>query len=304
MAERTCLNCIYVCCDPGVWLRCLWAGVPPVPMCANHPQWPGQLHEVSGTPCKNYRPKPDTPEGDVRRIPVGDGVYTYVDAADYEWLSRYKWSCNSSGYVARREKGKLIFMHRQIMQPPPGVFVDHIDGNKLNNSRVNMRNCTREENMRNQGKRQGSKSRFKGVSRMKNGKWYARTNFNGEPVYLGCFDDEIEAARAYDRKVVELGIEFARLNFPKEWPPERRAEVRAAWLKAHPEPEGKKRPVKGKRGRPRTQAPAGKGRHRPTNKAKHPAGRSRKRPARHAERSRDAAPKMAGRKGRRAGGKR
>ncbi len=251
MAGRCCLNCVYMCWDADRWLRRLAAGEPLVPRCANHPQWPGRLHEVSGTACPNYRPKGTQPAGDIRFIPVGDGLYTYVDAADYEWLSKYKWSCNSSGYAARRDKGKLIFMHRQIMQPPEGMFVDHIDRNKLNNCRANMRNCTREENLRNQGKRRGSTSRFKGVYFFaKSGKWCARIRFKGEVFWLGCFDDEIEAARAYDRAAVELGIEFAALNFPKEWPPERRREVHAQWLRSTAGQEDKS-PTLTKRRKPR-----------------------------------------------------
>jgi len=64
-----------------------------------------------GGPCRNYRAKPARPKGDVRQIPLGDGMYAYVDAADYEELSRYKW-CVRGGYAARRENGQVIFMHR------------------------------------------------------------------------------------------------------------------------------------------------------------------------------------------------
>ena len=67
MAERTCYNCVYCCCDPCLWLRLLWLGEPILPHCANHPQWPGQLHDVPGVPCRNYRPRPATAPG--RRRP-------------------------------------------------------------------------------------------------------------------------------------------------------------------------------------------------------------------------------------------
>lgn len=56
--------------------------------------------------CRDYRPKPATPEGDVKRIPLTGGLYAYVDAADYEWLSRYNWHAYNDGYAARHEKGK------------------------------------------------------------------------------------------------------------------------------------------------------------------------------------------------------
>jgi hypothetical protein len=229
MAERTCFNCLYCCCDPCLWLRLLSWGEPILPQCANHPQWPGQLHEVPGVPCRNYRPRPATPRGDgVRMIPLTDGCYAYVDAADYEWLNQWAWHLED-GYALRCDKGKRgkrILMHRQIMQPAKGMVVDHIDGNKANNCRVNLRVCTCSENSRNHRKRSDSFLAYKGVFYDKRRhKWGARCQYRRDRIWLGYFDNEVEAARAYDRKAVELFGEFARLNFPREWPPQRRAEV-------------------------------------------------------------------------------
>ena len=255
MPERTCHNCVFSCCDPGLWLRCLHAGEPLVPQCANHPQWPGQMHEVPGVPCRHYRPRPAVPEGDVRLIPLGDGAYAYVDAADYDWLSRYHWRLNG-GYAARYENGKTIFMHREIMQPPHGMVVDHHDGNKANNCRANLRICTRLENQRNKRKHSASYSRFKGVYYDKRwGKWYAKCRYLGKNYGLGCFgDDEVAAARAYDRMAVAWFREYARPNFPEEWPPARRAAV-YAYHQEPPAPARKKvRRSKGKKAKRRRPA--------------------------------------------------
>ena len=225
MAGRACYDCVYVRVDPDGWLRELAAGRPVLPQCANHPQWPGQLREVPGRPCGNFRARPAEPESAVKRIPLTDGHYALVDAADYEALSRYNRRLQN-GYAARREKAKTTYMHRQIMQPPKGMMVDHVNHHKLDNRRANMRVCTRQQNTHNNDKHAGSSSRFKGVGYSKDRhKWFAKIWFEGRRIWLGYFHDEVEAAKAYDRAAVECFGEFAHLNFPEEWPPERRAEV-------------------------------------------------------------------------------
>jgi len=233
MAGPNCHNCVYSVCDPEVWLRLMCLEEPILPSCANHPQWPGQMHEVPGVPCRNYRPKSVVPQGDVRLIPLAEGFYAYVDAADYEWLSQWQWHMASGGYAARSVKGRQIFMHREIMQPPEGMVVDHVDGNKANNCRFNLRVCTRRENQGNLPKQRGTRSRFKGVSYNKRrDKYFAQCDFGGQHRWLGFFDDEVEAARAYDHAAVEECGAFARVNFPQEWPLERRREVYANYQAA------------------------------------------------------------------------
>jgi hypothetical protein len=242
-------------------------GFPCGPLCANHPDTPGQLRRVpSGGVCRNYRPKPAATEGDIKRIPVGEGQYALVDAADHDWLKQYTWHLHD-GYAARRENGRRIYIHREIMEPPEGMLVDHADRNKLDNCRSNLRVCTRQENMCNRGKRTGASSRFKGVGYAKeNHKWLAKIWGEGQRIWLGYFADEIEAARAYDRKAVELFGEFAWLNLPEEWSPEQRRQVyadaqplrdalkaKAAQAKAEKD-KGKK--AKGKSTAPRAKTPA------------------------------------------------
>ena len=192
----------------------MWAGQPILPSCANHPQWPGRLHDVPGVPCRNYRPRPAIPEGDVRMIPLGDGGYAYVDAADYDWLNQWNWHLDH-GYAARYDKSKRILMHRLIMQPPEAMVVHHRDDSRTNNCRCNLCVCTPQENTRNKRRSSNSSSIFKGVTYCKEKrKWSAMCTYNGKAHRLGCFAVEVEAARAYDRAAAEWFGEFARLNLP------------------------------------------------------------------------------------------
>ncbi len=224
----TCHNCAYSYFDRGRWLATVGVGWPTRPVCANQPDSLGRLRPTpAGGVCRNYRPKLATPEGEVRQIPLGDGFYTYVDATDYEWLSQWTWHLRN-GYAARYEGRKLIFMHREIMQPPKGMVVDHKNRNKLDNTRANLWVCTPRENARNRRKRRGAASRFRGVCHSRPcGKWTVAIWFEGKLLHVGSFAEEVEAARAYDRKAVELFGEKARVNFPEEWPAERIQEVYA-----------------------------------------------------------------------------
>ena len=107
-------------------------------------------------------------------------------------------------------------MHRQILDAPQGVWVDHIDGDGLNNRRSNLRLCSATENARNRRPVPNCHSRYKGVSwHKRQKKWAVRIGKPKESIYLGSFDDEMEAGVAYDRKAEELFGEFAYLNFPQ-----------------------------------------------------------------------------------------
>ena len=177
------------------------------------------------SPCRNYqqkrivdRPIVSQPQNsDIRFIPLTRGKFAIVDADDYAWLGRFKWHCvvnKKRAYAYHSFEKKNTSMHRIIMKPPGGMVVDHIDGNGLNNTRKNLRICTPRQNTCN-SKGQGKTSGYKGVCRIKNSKkWLAQITYTRKNKKIGCFETEITAAQAYDRKAKELFGEFAYLNFP------------------------------------------------------------------------------------------
>lgn len=145
-------------------------------------------------------------------IRIGD-LDVAVDSNYYDYLSRFKWSIDRYPYITRTVEGKkkTIRMHRLIMGDiPKGMVVDHIDGNKLNNCRANLRICTQRENALNC--RGNSKSGYKGV--MKRGKRYLAyiDKSKGNRKYLGTYDSKEEAGRAYNDEAKKMFGEFARLN--------------------------------------------------------------------------------------------
>ncbi len=153
---------------------------------------------------------------ELKYILLNGGRYAIVDLADYENLIRHKWHVKiSPEYAMCTERGKIIHMHNEIMQPKPGLIVDHIDHNGLNNSRANLRAATRSQNRCNRKKKKGCTSKYMGVSFFKKtGQWIAAIMFEGKRIYLGLFDNEIDAARAYDVAAKLYHKEFASLNFP------------------------------------------------------------------------------------------
>jgi hypothetical protein len=156
-----------------------------------------------------------------RRIPLTQGKFAIVDPDDYERLNQFKWLANGSRknlyaqrMITKDGKRVLLIMHREIIKVPDNMVVDHINHNGLDNRKANLRPATIAQNGWNR-RLQSHSCKFKGVTwNKREKKWRACLRHAGKNMNIGTFDNEIEAARAYDTVAKNFRGHFAVLNFP------------------------------------------------------------------------------------------
>lgn len=156
----------------------------------------------------------------MKEIPLTQGRSALVDDEDYQYLIQFNWHASRYGniYYAKRigwvnGKRTSIRMHREIMGLIESKnLCDHIDGNGLNNQKVNLRIANYFQNNRNRRPQSNTTSRYKGVSRHRLG-WQCRiTHANKNTKHIGYFKTEEEAAIAYNKEAQNLFGGFAWLN--------------------------------------------------------------------------------------------
>ena len=160
----------------------------------------------------------------MRFIQLTQNRCAIVDDADYERLNKFKWYAHKNGntfYAIRKgtkdESGKqeMIYMHRFLLglNPNDPRQGDHRNHNGLDNRQGNLRIVSNRQNHQNSIPQINCSSKYKGVSWNKScHKWLARIRIKGKLAYLGRFDNEIEAAKAYDNAAREHFGEYAEIN--------------------------------------------------------------------------------------------
>lgn len=149
------------------------------------------------------------------KIILNDVIFD-VDKEDILLLIPFNWYVNQAGYVETCISGKAFSVHRIILgnNIPKGMVVDHINGNKLDNRKCNLRICTARQNSYNRGKPRGKySSKYKGVSWNRYSSfWWTAIQFRGKAMFLYRSLVEVECAYAYNVAASILMRDFAKLN--------------------------------------------------------------------------------------------
>lgn len=140
-----------------------------------------------------------------------------IDSEDFPLVRGRSFILAGRGYVCitvRRPEKTPTYIHRLIMKAPGGVQVDHINGDKLDNRKSNLRFANNSQNNANRPKISGQRSsKYKGVYFCKKRKvFYAEITVDRKKRSLGSFEKEIDAAKAYDCAAKKSFKEYASLN--------------------------------------------------------------------------------------------
>ena len=142
----------------------------------------------------------------MKKIPLTKGKFAIVDNKDFKFLNQWKWYLSDSGYALRNQhikieinkySSKIIRMHRLINKTPKNLFTDHINQNKLDNRRINLRTVTKSQNGINRPKQANNSSGVKGVTCHNSGRgWTSEIMIRGKRVYLGYYNNLVSAITA------------------------------------------------------------------------------------------------------------
>ena len=138
----------------------------------------------------------------------------YFDLEDYDKIKDYCWHSRDGYLVSEKSHNEVIIMHRLIMNCPEDKYIDHINHDRRDNRKENLRICTKYENSLNMKKQNRVlSSKYKGVCfDKKSNKWRATITYQGKQKYLGTFKNEEDAALKYNEYAKQFFGEYASLN--------------------------------------------------------------------------------------------
>lgn len=154
----------------------------------------------------------------MKKIKLTQGKYALVDNEDFKQLNQFRWYYNLLGYAEHKDSLMSITIHRFILKLKKGdnKIVDHINGNKLDNRKVNLRLCTHSQNLANRSFQKNTTTGYKGVcyQKEKSGKIYIKAQImvNQKNIHIGLFKTTKEAALAYNQAAIKYFGKFAQLN--------------------------------------------------------------------------------------------
>lgn len=147
------------------------------------------------------------------KVITSNGVEILIDPEDYEKVKRYSWCISKTGYAVANIKGKVTKMHRYILnESKPEIIIDHINRNKLDNRKENLRRCTYKQNSRNTSVSKNNATGYLGISLTAQGKFRARIMVDGKEIRLGNYDNIDEAIKARKQGEKIYFGEYAPVN--------------------------------------------------------------------------------------------
>lgn len=153
----------------------------------------------------------------MRAIPLSNGIIIMVDNEDYERLRKSNWHHHKQGYSQRskwnteKKKPETVYLHREIMDVPKSMQIDHINRNVYDNRKKNLRVVKTIDNLVNRKFKKEPQSKYRGVYKKRN-RFVANCFSEGKRFYCGSYGTEEEAAIAYNQKMFELFGEDAYQN--------------------------------------------------------------------------------------------
>lgn len=133
----------------------------------------------------------------MRYLYVRGGNRTALDDDDYEYFKQWKWGLSKDGYIIRSSPNGVLFLHRLVNKTPKGMETDHINRDKTDNRKSNLRSVSLRKNKYNIPVKSNNSSGYTGVSFYKRtGRWRARIGGNKLGSHLGYFDTKEQAIEA------------------------------------------------------------------------------------------------------------